>query len=141
MRTIAKQEALRALVEDLTVTELARLVDLEVEELVRMVVAQGSARGMPDWDAAPTDRGQSPALRGLSPEALVDRLTQIGGLEGRQRDVARLLLLGESDRAIADRLGCSERTAKRAVAELLARFGMSNRASLMVVLFRDAGTI
>jgi DNA-binding NarL/FixJ family response regulator len=140
MSTMAKHGPLRALVEDLTVVEFARLVGIEVEELARLVL-DGSDRRKPSSPSparGPTDEVPPCAV---SPAQLVDRLAQIGGLVGRQLDVARLLLLGESDRAIADQLGCSERTAKRAVADVLARCSVSNRASLMLVIFRDAGTL
>jgi DNA-binding NarL/FixJ family response regulator len=140
MSTMAKHGALRALVEDLTVVEFARLVGVEVEELARLVL-NGSDRRKPSSPSPARCPTEEVPPCAVSPAQLVDRLAKIGGLVGRQLDVARLLLLGESDRAIADQLGCSERTAKRAVADVLGRCSVSNRASLMLVIFRDAGTL
>lgn len=134
---MAKDGAIRTLVERLTVAELARLVDLEVEDLVRLGLAASKNTPVP----VVRRNGGEPAPFALSPDALVERLRNVAGLGGRQLDVARFLLLGETDRAIADHLGCSERTAKRAVADVLGRCGVTNRASLMLVIFRDAGTL
>jgi DNA-binding NarL/FixJ family response regulator len=145
---MAEQGAIRALVADMTVSEFARLVGVELEELARLglgaagkpsvMLQQTTARATRPSPPPPTDELPPCAV---SPEQLVHRLQRIAGLAGRQLDVVRLLLLGESDRAIADYLGCSERTAKRAVSDVLARCGVPNRASLMLVIFRDAGTI
>ena len=140
---MAERGALRALVGDLTVSEFARLVGVELEDLARMSLDAGrplTPTAVAEVIEPPSGGNKLPPCA-VSPEQLVHRLRRIAGLTGRQVDVARLLLLGESDRAIADHLGCSERTAKRAVSDVLARCRVPNRASLMVVIFRDAGTL
>lgn len=141
---MGEQVALRTLVGDMTVSEFARLIGVELEELARLGLdASGKQKPTSPKVAAPVRLrpAEGSTAPDISPDQLVDRLRAIAGLAGRQLDVARLLLLGESDRAIADQLGCSERTAKRAVSDVLARCGVSNRASLMLVIFRDAGTV
>jgi hypothetical protein len=48
-----------------------------------------------------------------------------------------MVLMGRRDLEIADRLGQSERTAKRYVGKVLGKAGIKNRASLWGVLYRD----
>jgi DNA-binding NarL/FixJ family response regulator len=137
---MAKHGALRALVGDLKALELARLIGLELEELVR-VGLDAAGKGWTVPASRVVRRADAERSRpDPSPDQLLARLVQIGRLEGRQVEVARLLLLGETDFAISERLGCSERTAKRTVSDVLARCGVSNRASLLLAIFRDAGT-
>ena len=56
-----------------------------------------------------------------------DRLTE------RERETLALLAEGMSNRAIAERLGITERTVKFHVAEILARLGASNRAQAVAI--------
>jgi DNA-binding NarL/FixJ family response regulator len=56
-----------------------------------------------------------------------DRLTE------RERETLALLAEGMSNRAIAVRLGITERTVKFHVAEILARLGASNRAQAVAI--------
>jgi DNA-binding NarL/FixJ family response regulator len=56
-----------------------------------------------------------------------DRLT------GRERETLALLAEGLANRAIAERLGITERTVKFHVAEILARLGASNRAQAVAI--------
>lgn len=55
-------------------------------------------------------------------------------LEGRARDVGRLVLDGATNKVIARRLGISELTAKEHVERLRARFGAANRTQLAACL-------
>jgi len=56
-----------------------------------------------------------------------DRLTE------RERETLALLAEGMANRAIAERLGITERTVKFHVAEILARLGASNRAQAVAI--------
>jgi two-component system nitrate/nitrite response regulator NarL len=56
-----------------------------------------------------------------------DRLTE------RERETLALLAEGLANRAIAERLGITERTVKFHVAEILARLGASNRAQAVAI--------
>lgn len=67
------------------------------------------------------------------------RLKQLGDLTHSQVLTAGRLLWGDSDKEIADYLGCSVRTARHHVHSVLGRLGISNRASLLRVLLEDSG--
>ena len=56
-----------------------------------------------------------------------DRLTE------REREILALLAEGLSNRAIGERLGITERTAKFHVGEILARLGAANRAQAVAI--------
>ena len=56
-----------------------------------------------------------------------DRLT------GREREILVLLAEGLSNRAVAERLGITERTVKFHVGEILARLGATNRAQAVAI--------
>lgn len=58
----------------------------------------------------------------------IDRLTP------RQREVAELIISGETNGVIAERLGVSENTVKSAVREIYRRLGVDSRADLVRVL-------
>jgi DNA-binding NarL/FixJ family response regulator len=70
---------------------------------------------------------------------LMNRLTHIADLSPVQTTVAYRMLWGDSDREIAQMLGCAERTAKRHVSEILKKTGSRTRAGLLAVIMRDAG--
>lgn len=71
--------------------------------------------------------------------AAVARLRELGGLSPAESVTAWRLLWGDSNRSIADRLGCTERTVKFHVAGVLARTGAASRAGLLRVILEDAG--
>lgn len=73
----------------------------------------------------------------LDPEQGADRLKHVCQLSATERDVAVMVLLGLRDLEIAEKLGQSERTAKRYVGKVLEKAGIGNRASLWGVLHRD----
>jgi len=56
--------------------------------------------------------------------------TTFGGLTSRERDVARLVAQGKSNRSIARSLGIGERTVEGYVAAALAKLSFSTRAQL-----------
>jgi DNA-binding NarL/FixJ family response regulator len=73
----------------------------------------------------------------VDPEQGADRLQHVCKLSVIEREVAVMVLLGLRDLDIADKLGQSERTAKRHVGKVLEKAGIANRASLWGVLHRD----
>ncbi|QDN85765.1 response regulator transcription factor [Streptomyces sp. RLB3-6] len=77
--------------------------------------------------------------------AIARRLTQrlvtpsagLGSLSTREREVLRLVAGGLSNRAIADQLAISERTARTHVSRLLAKLGLSSRTQAALVAVRE----
>jgi len=67
-------------------------------------------------------------------EARVEALARDGGLEGRERDVLSLLVLGRSPKEVALSLGVSERTAKYQQAGVLRKLGATSRFDLVKLL-------
>lgn len=67
------------------------------------------------------------------------RLKYIAGLSPASTITAWRLLWGDSNRRIAEILGCTERTVKFHVTEVLSRTGARSRAGLLRVLLEDAG--
>lgn len=63
----------------------------------------------------------------LSPQAMKQRF---GGLTAREREVAVLIAEGHSNRAIAEALVITERTAERHVANIMAKLGFTSRAQI-----------
>ncbi|QYX83058.1 LuxR C-terminal-related transcriptional regulator [Streptomyces akebiae] len=64
----------------------------------------------------------------MYPDAV--QLPVIDGITPRQRAIARLLVEGHTDTAIADRLGLNVRTARLHIAKLAAQLGSESRAQL-----------
>ncbi len=89
----------------------------ELVAVVRAVAAGGTL--IPPEIAAQLSRAVRQPRR--------DRLTE------RERETLTLLADGLSNRAIAERLGITERTVKFHVAEILARLGASNRAQAVAI--------
>ena len=54
----------------------------------------------------------------------------VGGLTGREREVATLVATGKSNRAIADELVVSERTVESHVTNILGKLGFTSRAQI-----------
>jgi DNA-binding NarL/FixJ family response regulator len=59
------------------------------------------------------------------------------GLSSRELEVLRLVVAGRTDRAIADELFISRRTASKHVAAILAKLDVSTRAEAAVRAVRD----
>jgi DNA-binding NarL/FixJ family response regulator len=89
----------------------------ELVAVVRAVAAGGTL--IPPEIAAQLSRAVRQPRR--------DRLTV------REREILALLAEGLANRAIAERLGITERTVKFHVAEILARLGASNRAQAVAI--------
>jgi DNA-binding NarL/FixJ family response regulator len=90
------------------------------------------AAGLPD-DAlrAAFRRGalaQLPALR--PPSAQRAAKAAFGGLTARERDVARRIAAGKSNRAIAEDLVVGERTVEGYVSSILDKLGFTSRAQI-----------
>jgi len=71
-------------------------------------------------------------LEELSPR----RPAKAGGLTSREVQVLRHLATGRTNRAIADRLGISEKTVARHVSNIFAKLGLSSRAAATAYAFR-----
>jgi DNA-binding NarL/FixJ family response regulator len=89
----------------------------------------------------PTRRASTTPLRNapLDIDEAVARLKQIGRLSRIDTITAWRMLWGDTNREIAQVLGCTERTAKFHVAEVLSRTGARSRTGLLRVLLEDAG--
>jgi len=85
------------------------------------------------------DREQpdEPPRQLIDPELGANRLQYVCRLSPVEREVALMVLHGMRDLEIADKLGQSERTAKRYVGKVLEKAGIQNRASLWGVLHQD----
>jgi len=93
-------------------------------------------------DAPIADTPSAPNLPmpvGMDTKRAMARLAHIAGLSHFETLVAWRLLWGDSNKRIAQLLGCTERTAKYHVAAVLARTGAKNRNALLKVLLVDAG--
>jgi DNA-binding NarL/FixJ family response regulator len=84
---------------------------------------------------ATATRGRSPGAGGDTPG---DRLTR---LTARERDVLAAVARGLSNRAIADELGITERTARTHVSNILAKLGLTSRtqAALLAAAHGSGG--
>jgi DNA-binding NarL/FixJ family response regulator len=67
------------------------------------------------------------------------RLQFVAGLSPVQTITAWRLLWGDPDQRIAELLGCTKRTVKYHVSQVLARTGARSRSDLMRILLEDAG--
>ena len=123
LRPRMSQGALEQFVGSMSVDDLARRLAVDVGELVERAANRRT-------DGRALER--SPAVGGtLTMQGVLDRLGISAGLAGEQLVVAERILRGETDKEIADRLGCSERTAKRKVADVLRRCGAPTRAGIL----------
>jgi len=80
-----------------------------------------------------------PVPVGMDTKRAMARLAHIAGLSHFETLVAWRLLWGDSNKRIAQLLGCTDRTSKYHVAAVLARTGAKNRNALLKVLLVDAG--
>lgn len=106
---------------------------LQVIGWVNATIGETQAWRMLDTPAQP----EEPPRQFLDPRQAADRLRFVYKLSSLERDVALMLLMGDRDLEIAQRLGKSERTAKRHVGRVLEKAGIQNRSSLWAVLYRD----
>ena len=91
-----------------------------------------------DWRRALTSSSPDGVVR-FDVSAAVARLRYLGQLSPAETITTWRLLWGDSNKRIAELLGCSERTVKFHVADVLARTGARTRAGLLRVLLEDAG--
>ena len=59
-----------------------------------------------------------------------------GGLTTREIEVLRLIATGRTNRAIAERLGISEKTVARHVSNIFTKLGLSTRAAATAYAFQ-----
>ena len=90
-----------------------------------------SAQAFAEWSLA---LGLS--SRGMFSEALAHAAEseKFGGLTTRERDVARCLSQGKSNREIAEELVLSERTVEHHVGNVLKKLGFESRSQIAVGL-------
>jgi DNA-binding CsgD family transcriptional regulator len=87
--------------------------------------------------------GQQPSYvavqEGAGAEAMarVDRMAQRWGLTARQREVLAGLARGHSNRALAQVLGCAEKTVEVHVSAVLEKSGVGSRAALLAQLWNS----
>jgi DNA-binding CsgD family transcriptional regulator len=137
-----------------TVTAFAEVVGVAVEQLVLRTRVKELAEEVRQFSAAaqalareameapvalPSDHGFGPALpRGdLAGRALSAETTAV--LSERERRIAELLVLGLSNREIADTLVVSPETVKSHVARILRKLGAANRVEAVSRLLRVSG--
>jgi len=108
-----------------------------------------TARSTLEWRQALTPPGPAPT-RGLPPteaplpvqfelQRAITRLRYVANLSPAETMTAWRVLWGDSNKRIAQLLGCTERTVKFHVAEVLSRTGARSRSGLLRVLLEDAG--
>ena len=71
---------------------------------------------------------QIPALR--PPTPLQEAKQALGGLTAREREVARLVAQGKSNRALADELFLSERTIGKHIERIMTKLDFNSRAQI-----------
>lgn len=105
---------------------------IERLEQVHATLADCRAKGHRD-DAARELRvlGCRPGRRGSARRAQTDG---IGALTERERDVAELIVVGLTNRQIAERLVISEKTVESHVTRILAKLGVSSRVAVVGIL-------
>ncbi len=132
------------------------LTTFNTDEYVLQALSYG-ARGFLLKDADPPEmiaavKAAHSGVSTLSPDVTAAMLRAAGGaaaakpatvavvesLTGRERDVAQLLMNGQTNAEIGGRLGMSLATVKAHVTQIFNKLGVDNRVSAAMVL-RDAG--
>lgn len=72
-------------------------------------------------------------------QARLGNISRRWGLTPRQSAVLELVAQGDSNRTVASRLGCSEKTVELHVSALLAKTRCTSRAQLVASFWTDAG--
>ncbi len=114
--------------------------------LAEALVLQGSrtdreqARQAADMAAVTARTLGMRALLGRA-RTLADYLADQPRLTDRQREIARLVATGSSNRAIAESLGLSERTVETHVQNLLSKLGFHSRAQIAAWAVAEAGSM
>jgi ATP/maltotriose-dependent transcriptional regulator MalT len=97
-------------------------------------IIQRQAATLPEGELRATVLAQAlnelPAERPPTPSKATK--LQYGGLTARERDVARLIAAGLSNRAIAEKLTLGERTIETHVSHILGKLGCATRAQIAV---------
>jgi DNA-binding NarL/FixJ family response regulator len=82
----------------------------------------------------------SPSTARMSVSKLEQAIGAANPLTRREREIARLISDGLTNRAIADRLVLSERTVEGHVRSTLAKLQLTNRTELAAWALREAGS-
>ncbi len=85
----------------------------------------------------PNNSSPQPVFDGLFSEPEWNSLIEHLSLPERQTEILTLLLLGESDKEIAQKLAISVPTIRTHLQRIYRRLGVSNRTSLVVEVFRQ----
>jgi len=110
--------------------ELAEAGVQIVDEAPTLAAARASAAAADAYVLALPDRARSSTTGGGAPpvdDAAPGDPVPVEPLTAREREVMALLALGLSNRAIAERLGISDQTAKFHVASIIGKLGAANR--------------
>ena len=107
-----------------------------IAEALAGLAAVGSPKGQPEQAARPPGAGEawlaptpvSSPSQPLSPRRALKQ--QFGGLTSREREVARLVAQGKSNRAIADELVVGVSTVEAHISHIFTRLGFSSRAQI-----------
>jgi len=111
---------------------------------VRATQAWRVALGQKSGDDLPTSEDEEMLMFQTQPVPFdirhgLARLQFIAGLSPVQTITAWRLLWGDPDQRIAELLGCTKRTVKYHVSQVLARTGARSRSDLLRILLEDAG--
>jgi DNA-binding CsgD family transcriptional regulator len=113
-------------------------------ELARVRAARGGTGDLPRVRTLATAVLEGADLLGMPPFATDARAllsgagaTSAGGLTRRERQVAQLVADGLTNRAIAQRLYLSERTAANHVQHILDKLGLANRSQIASLVSRQ----
>ncbi len=118
--------------------EVLRLLARPLEQVIAQAVETKDA---PPTDAKPREANQEEASSDLPPGVLSSAPSpllsprralqqQFGGLTSREREVARLVAQGKSNRAIADELAVGVSTVEAHISHIFTKLGFSSRAQI-----------
>jgi DNA-binding CsgD family transcriptional regulator len=111
------------------------------ERVLATLVDGSAARGALRFPVDSEPNHQLVVLRDLAGDASsrLPTVAQRWGLTPRQSAVLALVAQGESNRAVAANLGCSEKTVELHVSALLAKTRCSSRSQLVASFWTDLG--
>jgi DNA-binding CsgD family transcriptional regulator len=108
--------------------ERAIVQALETKDELPTEASSREANGEDASSALPPDAFSSPPSPPLSPRHALQQ--QFGGLTSREREVARLVAQGKSNRAIADELIVGISTVEAHMTHIFTKLGFSSRAQI-----------
>jgi NarL family two-component system response regulator LiaR len=121
-----------------TIEKTARWRERIEVEPTRSAEADAKSKEKPSRASRPRSKPEpiSTATLGvLNLEQCTDELVARGNLTLREREIVKLLLVGRTNKEIADKIGATERTAKFHVSNILDKLGMNSRSELLRFFF------